>query len=59
VLKEVVLATRTMASDTLQARNELRNMRERAEATEAEIVKLHMELDRVSAQARHDPLTGA
>ncbi|MBP6851825.1 MAG: diguanylate cyclase [Rhodoferax sp.] len=59
VLKEVVSATRSMASDTLEARNELRGMRERAEATEAEIVKLHMELDRVSAQARHDPLTGA
>ncbi len=59
VLKEVVSATRTMASDTLTARDELRGMRERAEATEAEIVKLHMELDRVSAQARHDPLTGA
>jgi len=59
VLKEVVSATRTMAGDTLHARDELRGMRERAEATEAEIVKLHMELDRVSAQARHDPLTGA
>ena len=31
----------------------------RAEETEAELVKLHKELDRVSAQARHDPLTGA
>ena len=59
VLKEVVRATRTMASDSLSARNELQGMRERAQATEAEIVKLHMELDRVSAQARHDPLTGA
>jgi diguanylate cyclase len=59
VLKEMVSATRTMAGDTLTARNELRGMRERAEATEAEIIKLHMELDRVSAQARHDPLTGA
>ncbi len=59
VLKEVVSATRSIAADTLDARNELRGMRERAEATEAEIVKLHMELDRVSAQVRHDPLTGA
>ena len=59
VLKEMVSATRTMAGDTLTARDELRGMRERAEATEAEIIKLHMELDRVSAQARHDPLTGA
>ncbi len=59
VLKEVVSATRSMASDSLQARDELRGMRERTQATETEIVKLHMELDRMSAQARHDPLTGA
>ena len=59
MLKEMVSATRTMANDSLSARNELNGMRERAQATEAEIVKLHLELDRVSAQARHDPLTGA
>ncbi len=59
VLKEVVSATRGMAADSLSARNELRGMREHAQATEAEIMKLHLELDRVSAQARHDPLTGA
>lgn len=59
VLKEIVSTTRSMATDTLSARDELRSMRERAGTTEAEIVKLHMELDRVSAQARHDPLTGA
>ena len=59
VLKEVVRETRDMATDSLNARNELNNMREHAQATEAEIMKLHLELDRVSAQARHDPLTGA
>ena len=59
VLKEMVSATRTMAQDSLNARNELRGMREHAQATEAEIMKLHLELDRVSAQARHDSLTGA
>lgn len=59
VLKEVVGATRTMARDSLTARDELRGMRERVQSTEAEIAKLHQELDRVSAQARHDPLTGA
>jgi len=37
----------------------LQGMKKRAETTEAEITKLHQELDRVSAQARHDPLTGA
>ena len=59
VLKEVMGATRTMAHDSLSARDELRGMREKAQSTEAELVKLHEELDRVSAQARHDPLTGA
>jgi diguanylate cyclase len=59
LLKEVVGATRTMASDSKIARNELIAMREHADLTEAEIVKLHQELDRVSAEARHDSLTGA
>ena len=59
VLKDVVGATRSMAHDTLSARDELRGMREKALATEAELAKLHQELDRVSSQARHDPLTGA
>lgn len=59
LLKDVVGATRDMAHNSKLSRDELSTMRERASATEAEIVKLHKELDRVSAQARHDPLTGA
>jgi diguanylate cyclase len=59
VLKEVVGATRNIAKDTLQARDELQTMREQATSTQAQIAKLHQELDRVSVQARHDPLTGA
>lgn len=59
VLKDVVGATRTMAHDSLTVRDELRDMREKAQLKEAELAKLHQELDRVSAQARHDPLTGA
>jgi len=59
VLKDVVGATRTMAHDSLSARDELRGMREKALSTEAELAKLYQELDRVSNQARHDPLTGA
>jgi diguanylate cyclase len=59
VLKEIVGATRNMARDSQVARDELQGMKKHAEATEAEIAKLHQELDRVSAQARHDPLTGA
>jgi diguanylate cyclase len=59
VLKEVVGATRSMAEQSKTAGDELLAMRVRADETEAELVKLHKELDRVSAQARHDPLTGA
>lgn len=59
VLKDVVGATRNMAHDSKMSRDELVAMRERAIATETEIAKLHQELDRVSSQARHDPLTGA
>lgn len=59
VLKQVVSATRAIAQQSLAARDELQGMRERAQVTEVELVKLHQELDRVSAQARHDMLTGA
>jgi len=59
VLKDIVGATRTMASDSVGVRDELRNMREQAMNTQQEIAKLHQELDRVSTQARHDTLTGA
>ncbi len=59
VLKEVVNATRTMALESQHSSEELQAMRERADQTEAELTRLHQELDRVSLQARHDPLTGA
>ncbi len=59
VLKEVISATRHMSTESAGVRDELRAMREKTQATEAELVKLHRELDRVSAQARHDTLTGA
>ncbi|MBK9444112.1 MAG: GGDEF domain-containing protein [Comamonadaceae bacterium] len=59
VLKDVVGATRNMAHDSESARSELQSMKKRAETTEAELIKLHQELDRVSSLARHDPLTGA
>ena len=59
VLKEVVSATRNMASQSKTSGDELQVMRDRAIQTDAELVKLHQELDRVSTQARHDPLTGA
>ena len=59
VLKEVISATRDMASQSRTSGEELQTMRDRAIQTDAEMVKLHQELDRVSTQARHDPLTGA
>jgi len=59
VLKEVVDATREMAHQSKNSSEELQAMRERASETDAHLVKLHQELDRASAQARHDPLTGA
>jgi diguanylate cyclase len=59
VLKEVVTGTRHMAQQIRTSSQELQTMRERASETDAQLVKLHQELDRVSAQARHDPLTGA
>ncbi len=58
VLNDVIAATRTMAQDTLRSRDELQAMRLKTEQAEAEIAKLHHELDRASAQARHDALTG-
>jgi diguanylate cyclase len=58
-LKDIVGTTRTMASDSLSARDQLRDMQERVDASEVELAKLHQQLDRISAQARHDPLTGA
>jgi diguanylate cyclase len=59
ILREVIGATRVMTNETSSVRDELKAMREKTQTTEAELIKLHKELDRVSAQARHDPLTGA
>lgn len=58
VLKEVVGATRSMALDSRVVRDELIDLRERTERKQTEMARLQQELDRVSAQARHDPLTG-
>jgi diguanylate cyclase len=59
VMKDVISTTRGIARDMSMVRDELRTMREKVSTTEAEIAKLHQELDTVSAQARHDTLTGA
>lgn len=59
VLKDVVGATRGIALDIARVRDELHGMREKASASEAEIARLHQELNAASTQARHDALTGA
>lgn len=59
VLKSVIGATRAIADEVRSARDELREMREKVSASEAEIAKLHAELNTASTQARHDALTGA
>ena len=58
VLREVIGATRAMSEESLQVRDELRSIKARTEATEAELNKLYTELNRLSNQARHDALTG-
>ncbi len=58
VLQNAIDATRAMARDTVQSRDELQSMRARTQQAEEVISKLHYELDRVSALARHDALTG-
>ncbi len=59
LLADVISATRSMADDTAQARDQLKGLQEKVLATEAELVQLHLELDSASAMARHDPLTDA
>jgi diguanylate cyclase len=59
VMKDVVMATRSIAVEIKNTHEELRVMREKVNATEAEIAKLQQELDTASSQARHDALTGA
>ncbi|MBU0588130.1 MAG: GGDEF domain-containing protein [Gammaproteobacteria bacterium] len=59
VLTDLIRATRSMTNDALSSRDELKAMREKSLLIEAELAKLHQELDRVSAMARHDTLTGA
>ena len=59
LLKEVIAATRDMAEETAQTRDQLKGMQDKVEATEATLVRLYEELDTASAQARHDPLTDA
>ncbi len=57
LLRKVIDATRAMAKDTASARDELEELQVRVQATDAELLQLHQELQNASASARHDPLT--
>jgi diguanylate cyclase len=59
LMHSVVSATRHIVQDVSNVREDLRTMREKVGAAEAEIAKLHEELNAFSAHARHDTLTGA
>jgi diguanylate cyclase len=59
VLRNIIGATRDIAIDIMSTRDELREMRERVDAAESQVAKLHEELNAASSQARHDALTGA
>ncbi len=59
VLEEVMGATRSLALDSRIAHDELTSLRERSQQKHEELQHLQRQLDEVSAQARHDPLTGS
>ncbi len=59
VLEEVMGATRALALDSRIAHDELASLRERSQQKHDELEHLQRQLDQVSAQARHDPLTGS
>ncbi len=59
VLQEAIQSARSMAMDTRRTGEELQSLRERALEAEAEVEHLRQELDRMSAMASHDLLTGA
>ncbi|MDR2838771.1 MAG: GGDEF domain-containing protein [Azonexus sp.] len=59
LLADLVEATRIMVDETASSRQRLQYLQERVQASEAELVQLHLELDNASAMARHDPLTDA
>lgn len=59
VLHDIIGATRSIALEMKSTRDELRTMREKVQASQAEITRLHEELHVAASQARHDTLTGA
>lgn len=59
VLQAAIQSARNLADDTRQTTTELSALRSRAEQAEAQITHLREELDRMTALASHDLLTGA
>ncbi|MDR2188437.1 MAG: diguanylate cyclase [Azonexus sp.] len=59
LLADLAQTARAMAEETASSRQQLQSLQERVQASEAELVQLHLELDNASALARHDPLTDA
>lgn len=59
VMRSVVATTRDIVQEVGNVREELRCMREKVSVADAEIATLQDELNTVSAQARHDVVTGA
>jgi diguanylate cyclase len=59
VLRGLIRATRDMRLETVNVGQDLQSMRAQVQAKETELRKLQAELERLSAQVRHDGLTGA
>lgn len=59
LLQEVIEATQAMALNSRIVHGELHELRIRVEERHAEVEQLRQELDRASALARHDALTGS
>lgn len=59
VIAEVVRETRSMQVNAAQTRDDMTELRARAEASEREITRLKEELAKTSELVRHDQLTGA
>lgn len=59
VLQDVIVATRAMALDSQINRDDLLTLRERSEKAQEDMGRLQLALEKASAEARHDPLTGA
>lgn len=58
-ITEAIAATRALSLDALRARDELAQLKKKADSSASEVDRLRHALDAASTQARHDALTGA